>query len=133
MSDTNVSAQSTGPVRIDAWVWAVRLMKTRSQAADGCKAGHIKLNGQSVKPSQQVVPGDRVRVWVDHRERDVEVVATIRKRVGAAIARTCYVDHSPPPLPKEILMSMPRRDRGAGRPTKKERREIDRLQGRGRS
>lgn len=133
MSDTNVSAQSTGPVRIDAWVWAVRLMKTRSQAADGCKAGHIKLNGQSVKPSQQVVPGDRVRVWVDHRERDVEVVATIRKRVGAAIARTCYVDHSPPPPPKEILMSMPRRDRGAGRPTKKERREIDRLQGRGRS
>lgn len=133
MSDTNVNAQSTGPVRIDAWVWAVRLMKTRSQAADGCKAGHIKLNGQSVKPSQQVVPGDRVRVWVDHRERDVEVVATIRKRVGAAIARTCYVDHSPPPPPKEILMSMPRRDRGAGRPTKKERREIDRLQGRGRS
>lgn len=132
MSQENIVAQSTGPVRIDAWVWAVRLMKTRSQAADGCKAGHVKLNGQAVKPSQQVVPGDRVRVWVDHHERDVEVVATIRKRVGAAIARTCYVDHSPPPPPKEILMSMPRRDRGAGRPTKKERREIDRLQGRSR-
>lgn len=130
MSQHNIVDQSTGPVRIDAWVWAVRLMKTRSLAAEGCKAGHVKLNGQSVKPSQQVVPGDRVRLWVDHRERDVEVVATIRKRVGAAIARTCYVDHSPPPPPKEILLSMPRRDRGAGRPTKKERREIDRLQGR---
>lgn len=118
------------PVRIDAWVWAVRLIKTRSLASEACKAGHIKLNGSAVKPSQSVVPGDRVRVWVDHREYDVEITELIRKRVGAAIARNCYVDHSPPPPPKEILMSMPRRDRGAGRPTKKERREIDRLQGR---
>ncbi|WP_368266590.1 RNA-binding S4 domain-containing protein [Corynebacterium ulcerans] len=118
------------PVRIDAWVWAVRLIKTRSLASEACKAGHIKLNGSAVKPSQPVVPGDRVRVWVDHREYDVEVKELIRKRVGAALARNCYVDHSPPPPPKEILMSMPRRDRGAGRPTKKERREIDRLQGR---
>lgn len=117
-------------VRIDAWVWAVRLTKTRTQAADACKAGHVKLNGTSVKPSQTVVPGDRVRVWVDHRQYEVEVVETIRKRVGAAIARTCYIDHSPPPPPKELLASMPRRDRGAGRPTKRDRREIDRLQGR---
>ncbi|AKK03490.1 RNA-binding S4 domain-containing protein [Corynebacterium epidermidicanis] len=117
-------------VRIDAWVWAVRLMKTRSAAGEACKAGHVKLNGVAVKPSQTVVPGDRVRVWVDHREHDVEVVSTIRKRVGATIARTCYVDHSPPPPPKEILASIPRRDRGAGRPTKRERREIDRLMGR---
>ena len=108
-------------------------MKTRSAASDACKAGHVKLNGEPVKPSQQVVPGDRVRVWVDHREYVVEVVHTIRKRVGAAIARTCYVDHSPPPPPKEILLSMPRRDRGAGRPTKKERRELDKLQGKQRS
>ncbi|WP_442873661.1 RNA-binding S4 domain-containing protein [Corynebacterium sp. SCR221107] len=120
----------TKPVRIDAWVWAVRLLKTRSLAGEACKAGHVKLNGKPVKPSQTVVPGDRVRVWADHREIDVEVTRTIRKRVGAAIATTCYIDHSPPPPPKEILLSMPRRDRGAGRPTKKERREIDRLQGR---
>ncbi|MEJ6012626.1 RNA-binding S4 domain-containing protein [Corynebacterium sp. H127] len=117
--------------RIDAWVWAVRLMKTRSAAAEACKAGHIKLNGTAVKPSQLVVPGDRVRVWVDHREHDVEVVQTIKKRVGAAIARTCYVDHSPPAPPKEIIASIPKRERGAGRPTKRERREIDRLMGRG--
>ncbi|MCQ9342314.1 RNA-binding S4 domain-containing protein [Corynebacterium kozikiae] len=128
---TNTDSQA--PVRIDAWVWAVRLMKTRSAASDACKAGHVKLNGEPVKPSQQVVPGDRVRVWVDHREYVVEVVHTIRKRVGAVIARTCYVDHSPPPPPKEILLSMPRRDRGAGRPTKKERRELDKLQGKQRS
>ncbi|MDO4685124.1 MAG: S4 domain-containing protein [Corynebacterium sp.] len=117
-------------VRIDAWVWAVRFIKTRTQAAAACKAGHIKLNGVSVKPSQHVVPGDRVRIWVDHRQYEVEVVETISKRVGAAIARNCYIDHSSPPPPKEILASMPRRDRGAGRPTKRDRREIDRLRGR---
>ncbi|MFA1476227.1 RNA-binding S4 domain-containing protein [Corynebacterium diphtheriae] len=123
-------AEDAAPVRIDVWVWAVRLLKTRSLSAQACKAGHIKLNGVAVKPSQLVTPGDRVRVWADHRERDVEVVSTVRKRVGAAIAQACYIDHSPPPLPKEILLSMPRRDKGAGRPTKKERRDIDRLRGR---
>ncbi|AKK09187.1 RNA-binding S4 domain-containing protein [Corynebacterium testudinoris] len=119
-----------GPVRIDAWVWAVRIFKTRSDAAAAVRAGHVKLNGVAVKPAQQVVPGDRVRIWVNHRELDLEVAATVRKRVGAPVARTCYVDHSPPPPPKEILASQPRRDRGAGRPTKRERREIDRLRGR---
>lgn len=123
-------AEDAAPVRIDVWVWAVRLLKTRSLSAQVCKAGHIKLNGVAVKPSQLVTPGDRVRVWADHRERDVEVVSTVRKRVGAAIAQACYIDHSPPPPPKEILLSMPRRDKGAGRPTKKERRDIDRLRGR---
>lgn len=117
------------PVRIDAWVWAVRLYKTRSDAAEACRAGHVKLNGHAVKPAQQVVPGDRVRVWVNHRESDVEVVRTINKRVGAPIARTCYIDHTPPPPPMEALATVPRRDRGAGRPTKKERREMDRFRG----
>lgn len=117
------------PVRIDAWVWAERLYKTRSDAATACRAGHVKLNGHAVKPAQQVVPGDRVRVWVNHRESDVEVVRTINKRVGAPIARTCYIDHTPPPPPMDVLASVPRRDRGAGRPTKKERREMERFRG----
>lgn len=117
------------PVRIDAWVWAVRMFKTRSEAADAVRAGHVKLNGTATKPAQQVVPGDRVRVWKDHREHDLEVLATLRKRAGAPIARTCYIDHAPPPPPKEILQSIPQRDRGAGRPTKKDRREMDRLRG----
>ncbi len=117
------------PVRIDAWVWAVRLYKTRSDAATACRAGHVKLNSHAVKPAQQVVPGDRVRVWVNHRESDVEVVRTINKRVGAPIARTCYIDHTPPPPPMDVLSSVPRPDRGAGRPTKKERREMERFRG----
>lgn len=118
------------PVRVDAWIWAVRLIKTRSLAAEACRAGHVKINGSSVKPAQQVVPGDRVRLWKDHREYDVEVLETPRKRLGAPAARRCYADHSPPPPPKEVLASQPRRDRGAGRPTKKERRQLDELRGR---
>lgn len=115
------------PVRVDAWIWAVRLIKTRSQAADACRAGHVKINGSSVKPAQQVVPGDRVRLWKDHCEYDVEVLDTPRKRLGAPAARRCYVDHTPPPPPKEMMPSVPKRDRGAGRPTKKERRQLDQL------
>ncbi|HCG3011010.1 TPA: RNA-binding S4 domain-containing protein, partial [Corynebacterium striatum] len=113
------------PVRIDAWVWSVRMAKTRSEAADAVKAGHVKLNGNATKPSQQVVPGDRVRIWRNHHEHDLEVLATVSKRVGAPIARTCYIDHAPPPPPKEFMPSVPVRERGSGRPTKKERREMD--------
>lgn len=117
------------PIRIDAWVWSVRMAKTRSEAADAVKAGHVKLNGNATKPSQQVVPGDRVRIWRNHHEHDLEVLATVSKRVGAPIARTCYVDHAPPPPPKEFMPSVPVRERGSGRPTKKERREMDKFRG----
>lgn len=120
----------SGPVRIDVWVWAVRLLKTRADATAAVRAGHVKLNGLAVKPSAQVVPGDRVRVWAHHQEKDVEVLATLRKRVGAPVARTLYKDHTPPPPPREVFAALPVRDRGAGRPTKKERRQLDALRGR---
>ncbi len=70
-----------------------------------------------------------MRVRLDGRERIVEVVRPIAKRVGAAIAAECLIDRSPPPPPKELLAAMPIRDRGAGRPTKRERRQLDRLRG----
>ena len=123
---------ASSAVRIDVWLWAVRIFKTRSQAAEAVRAGHVKLNGEAVKAAAQVVPGDHVRVWKDHRYMEFDVTATVRKRVGAPIARQCSVDVSPPPPPMDIFASMPKRDRGAGRPTKKERRETDRLLGRGR-
>lgn len=123
--------QPTGKaVRIDAWLWAVRIFKTRSLAAEAVRAGHVKIDGKAVKPAAQVVPGETVRVWKDHREYILEVTATVQKRVGAPVARTCYIDKSPPPPPRELFAAPPVRDRGAGRPTKKERREIDRLMGR---
>ena len=117
------------PVRIDVWVWSVRMFKTRSEAATAVRAGHVKLNGNATKPAQQVVPGDRVRVWRNHHEHDLEVLATVSKRVGAPVARTCYIDHAPPPPPKEFLPSVPVRARGTGRPTKKERRQMDKFRG----
>ncbi|MCX2163183.1 MULTISPECIES: RNA-binding S4 domain-containing protein [Corynebacterium] len=110
-------------VRIDAWVWSVRLFKTRSQAAQACRAGHVKINGEAVKPAQAVEVGDDVRVWVNHRERIVRVRTLLAKRVGADVAREAYEDHTP----EQVMPMMPRRDRGAGRPTKRERRQLERF------
>lgn len=115
--------------RLDAWLWAVRLYKTRSLATAACKSGHVRVNNRPVKPAQQVKPGDRVTLRQPGWERDFEVVRIIARRVGAPEAQQCYVDHSPP-RPEYLSMAMARRDRGAGRPTKKERRAIDALRGR---
>ncbi|HEX6473232.1 MAG TPA: S4 domain-containing protein [Streptosporangiaceae bacterium] len=119
-----------GTTRVDRWLWSVRLVKTRTGAADACKAGHVKVNGKSVKPAQPVRVGDQVRLWQDGRERVVVVSRVISKRVGAPVAAECYVDNSPPPPPREEVVRVAVRDRGAGRPTKRERRSIERLFGR---
>lgn len=114
---------------MDRWVWAIRLFKTRGDATDACKGGHVRVNGKSAKPSMPVRPGDRVEVRVHDVDRIVEVVQLIDKRVGAAAAAVCFVDHTPPP-PAVDRTRVAARERGAGRPTKRERREIDRWRGR---
>lgn len=108
----------------------MRLFKTRSAAAEACRGGHVRVNGHPAKPAQQVKPGDEVRIRASGVERIVIVERIITKRAGPPIAAQCMIDRSPPPPPKEVLASMPRRDRGSGRPTKRERRETDRLLGR---
>jgi len=108
--------------RIDRWLWAVRLTKTRPDAAQACKGGHVRINDKPAKASATVVPGDRVRARVNDKTWTVEVVRVIQKRVGAADAATCFLDRTPPP-PVEAPIA--RRDRGAGRPTKRERRVLD--------
>ncbi|AUH69946.1 DUF3558 family protein [Gordonia sp. PS3] len=113
--------------RIDSWIWAIRLTKTRSAAGAACRAGHVQLNGATAKPAAPVSIGDRVTVRLNGRERIVEVTRLISKRVSAPAAAECYIDHSPPPPPREVLASLPRRDRGSGRPTKRERRQLDRF------
>ncbi|MEV6138614.1 RNA-binding S4 domain-containing protein [Nocardia sp. NPDC051990] len=112
---------------MDSWTWAVRLFKTRSAAAQACRGGHVRVNGVAAKPAQPVRPGDEVRIRAGGSERIVIVERIIAKRVGAPVAAQCLIDRSPPPPTPEILASMPRRDRGSGRPTKRERRETDRL------
>lgn len=124
-------AGSVVRARVDAWVWAVRLFPTRSQAAAACRGGHVRVNGERAKPATIVVPGDEVHVrGGGMRERLVIVQRLIVKRVGADVAVGCYVDHSPPPVPREHDPLLAVRDRGTGRPTKRDRRRIDWLRGR---
>ena len=112
--------------RVDRWVWAIRLYKTRAEATDACRGGHVTVNDKSAKPATSVRVGDRLEVRVHGTERIVEVARVIDKRVGAAIAAACYVDHTPPP-PEVDRTRIAARERGAGRPTKRERRQIDRF------
>jgi ribosome-associated heat shock protein Hsp15 len=111
--------------RVDRWLWAVRLTKTRPDAAAACRGGHVRINDRPAKPSAMVSPGDEVRAHVGETARIVEVVRVIEKRVGAADAATCYLDHTPAP-PPTTFVPLATRDRGAGRPTKRDRRILDR-------
>ena len=121
---------SPATARVDAWLWAVRVTKTRSAATAACRAGHVRVGGERVKAAQTVRPGDEVRVRLDGRERVLVVVQCLVKRVGAPVAATAYEDRSPPPPPREEVAAVPVRDRGAGRPTKRERRDLERLRDR---
>ncbi len=115
--------------RVDRWLWAVRVYKTRSLATDACRGGHVRVNGSPAKPAATVRVGDRVTARMHGRERVLEVVEVIDRRVGAPEAAACVVDHSPPPPPRELEDPFFRRDPASGRPTKKERRQIDRMRG----
>ena len=115
---------------MDSWIWSVRLTRTRSAASAVCRAGHVKVNGVRVKPAHPVRAGDEVRLRYEGRERVVIVQRIIAKRVGALAAAECYIDCSPPPAPREETVAVAARDRGAGRPTKRERRSIEKLLGR---
>ncbi|WP_067532769.1 RNA-binding S4 domain-containing protein [Nocardia crassostreae] len=127
---TSALPSEAAQARVDSWVWAVRLFKTRSAAATACRAGHVRVNGIPVKPAHNLKHGDEIRVRVGGLERIVVVERLITKRVGAAVAVQCMIDKSPPPPDPQLVAALPRRDRGSGRPTKRERRETDRLLGR---
>ncbi|WP_434028142.1 RNA-binding S4 domain-containing protein [Streptomyces graminofaciens] len=123
-------AASGESVRIDSWIWSVRLVKTRSMGATACRGGHVRVNGVRVKPAYTVRVGDEVRLrQAGGHERIVVVKRLIRKRVGAPVASQCYVDNSPPPPPREATAPIGIRDRGTGRPTKRDRRDLERLRG----
>ena len=117
--------------RIDKWLWAVRLVKTRSLATDACSGGKVKVNGINAKASQLVRPGDLIFCKKEHINYELKVVSIIEKRVGAPIAITCYENLTPPEELNKFenwfvgKVNNEHRERGAGRPTKRERREID--------
>jgi ribosome-associated heat shock protein Hsp15 len=117
-------------MRVDIWLWAVRLFKSRSVAASTLRAGRVRVNGKVAKPATTVAVGDRI-TWRDPlRERVVVVRELLPKRVGAPIAVKAYLDQSPPVPTRDERAAVGLRERGAGRPTKRERREIDKLRGR---
>ncbi|MEC4019279.1 RNA-binding S4 domain-containing protein [Streptomyces sp. H27-D2] len=122
-------AADEGTVRVDSWIWSVRLTKTRSLAAAACRAGHVRVNNERVKPAQAVRSGDEVRLRQGGVERVVVVTRIVRKRVGAVVAVECFIDNSPPPPTRADAVAIGHRDRGAGRPTKRDRRDMEDLRG----
>jgi ribosome-associated heat shock protein Hsp15 len=120
-ADDDTRAQT----RIDRWLCAVRLVKTRPLATQLCEGGHVRVNGLPAKPSTKVRAGDRVEAFIADRKRIVEVVRPIESRVGAPVAANCFIDHSPPVVPDAAPTFMP--IRGEGRPSKRQRRDFDRL------
>jgi ribosome-associated heat shock protein Hsp15 len=117
-------------VRVDKWLWAARFFKSRTLAAVACNGGKVHVNGDAAKPSKAVRPGDMLRVTLPRIRRIVRVTALADRRGGAADAAILYEDLTPPPPPREARPGPPAyRPPGAGRPTKRERRRIDRLAG----
>ena len=119
--------------RVDRWLWAVRMFRTRSLAKQACVRGSVRINGSVAKPSSNVKAGDRVKVKTTPGAfKELEVTRILEKRVGPALAGDYYLDHSPLPDNDKTTTSLTpvaKRDRGSGRPTKRDRRRIDKFRG----
>jgi ribosome-associated heat shock protein Hsp15 len=114
-------------IRVDRWLCAARIFKSRTLATAACAERSICVNGAEVKPSHLLKVGDEVSGEAPRGAIILDVKQLSDKRLSAAMARELYEDRSPPPPPREELFPM--RDAGAGRPTKHERREVDRVRG----
>lgn len=119
-----VTPPSLDPVRLDRWLWASRAFRSRTLAADACDGGKVEVNGARAKPHKSLRPGDLVVITTRDGRRTLKVAATAERRGPASEARTLYEDLTPP-KPKAEAPLAPR-ERGAGRPTKRERRRLDR-------
>lgn len=120
-----MSLLDTEQIRIDRWLCAARIYKSRTQAHDACEGGLVKVNDAAVRASQSVRVGDEVRAHAPRGLVILKVLKLAPKRLGPQPARELYEDHSPPPPPREERVAV--RARGAGRPTKADRRALDRL------
>lgn len=115
-------------MRLDKWLWAARFFKSRTLAAAACDGGKVDLNEQAAKPSRAVRPGDLLRITLPRGKKIVRVALLSERRGSGAQAALLYEDLTPPPPPREARLLPPViRPRGLGRPTKRERRLIDRL------
>lgn len=116
-------------IRIDKYLWAVRLFKTRSIATDACRSGRVKMNGTPVKASHEISVGEIYELNIDQTHRTVQVKELLGNRVGAKLVENYLTDLTPPEEYERIQMvrqyGFEKRDRGSGRPTKRDRREIE--------
>ena len=115
--------------RVDKWLWAARFFKTRSLAAAACAGGKVDVNDEAAKPAKAVRTGDLLRITLPREKRIVKVLALADTRGPAPVARALYDDLTPPAPPRVRRPPPPYRPPGAGRPTKRERRELERLRG----
>jgi ribosome-associated heat shock protein Hsp15 len=117
-----------GSVRLDQWLWAARFYKTRGLAHDACAGGKVDVNGHAAKPSRAVRIADRLQITQGEWRRELVVKGLSERRGPAPEAQALYEDHSPPPPPRSRRMPPPvMRAMGLGRPTKRERRVLERL------
>ena len=120
-----------GSVRIDKWLWAVRLYKSRSLAIQACQAGHVKIGGHRIKPSRDVRAGEIITALAGRVLRTVKVMALLEQRVGAAKVSEFLEDLTPPEeyarARAESLSAPVQHRKGFGRPTKRQRRQIERF------
>lgn len=118
-------------VRVDKWLWSVRIYKTRSKATEACRSGKVSVNGQEAKPSREVKEGDEVSVSIGPMTRTIRVMQPIRNRVSARLAEEAAEDITPAEEYEKLKMqrelNAEYRPKGLGRPTKKHRRLIDYL------
>lgn len=115
---------SATSVRVDKWLWAARMYKTRTLATSASKAGHVKINGNVAKSSTKVKLGDNIVTLTAGGKRILEVIALAELRGPATFAQTLYIDNTPEPEPD---IAPPRFERGQGRPTKRDRRKLQRF------
>ena len=122
---------SLDSIRVDKWLWAARVFKTRSLASTACAGGKVDVNDEAAKPARRVRAGDLIRVTLPRGRRRILKVAAVGDRRGSAeAARVLCEDLTPPEPPRARQAPPPRRVPGTGRPTKRERREIEHLRGR---
>jgi ribosome-associated heat shock protein Hsp15 len=114
-------------VRVDRWLYAARIFKSRTQANQACAGGHVRVNGSRTKAHHPLRVGDEVHVQKERSLRILEVCALAEKRLSPPQARELYLDRSPPPPPREERVLT--RERGAGRPTKRDLRKLRKLRG----
>jgi len=118
-------------VRLDKWLWAVRIFKTRSLASDACRGGKIKINGENAKPSREIKAGELIEVQLTGIKKTLEVLQPAKNRVSAKLVNELVKDLTPPEEYERLdfmrQMKTEQRDRGTGRPTKKDRRDISRI------